>query len=396
MIKRRLNQTVLTLILCFTLFITTGCWDSTEIESLAIVTGIGLDKGKEKELKLNVQIGNMSKNTSSKEGQSGGGGDSGESNHTLLSIEKNSILEAIEGLRMMTSRSIFLHHNQMIVLSEELCEGGIEQYFDMFIRNTDTRLEVLMFVTRGETSEVLNAAPPAETICAMALTRMVALNQNIYPEFGVNLLTLTSNFMGTTNGTAIPIVKVEKKENGDYLSFDGFAVFQRDVMVGSFNKEEGIQYSYLRNSVKKGSLEFDMKDGRVTVYVNSEKPKIKVEKTKDNKIRVKAELTGTFTIGELQGFKDVSIVELFPKIEQEANKHLKEDIEEIFKRSQELNADVFEIGKRLEKSNWKDFRELKPIWYEVYPTIEFESEVKLDLISTGQITDSMEMRGGSS
>ena len=107
----------------------TGCWDNKELDSLAIVTGVGVDASSEPGLlDLSFQV-NTVQNASTKEKSS----ESGETAFLMLEATNRFILHGMNSLHLENSRELFLHHNQVVIFGKELAKKGIKPYLDMFM-----------------------------------------------------------------------------------------------------------------------------------------------------------------------------------------------------------------------------------------------------------------------
>ncbi len=137
------------------LLILSGCWDNHELDTLFIVTGVGLDEaGSPDEIDVTLQIGKAKKNkseSSSKEQK--------DSSIILMETTSDSLMHALMDLNRNSSRTLFLQHNQAILFGQKLAEQGVSDKIDYMIRNTESRMETLLLVVEGRTGEVLSMQP---------------------------------------------------------------------------------------------------------------------------------------------------------------------------------------------------------------------------------------------
>ena len=102
------------LILTICLFSLSGCYNLYNIDHLAYAVAIGLDVGKNNELKISFQLsvpGNSSDSGSSSSSQS--------DNSVVNTIECSSIASGINLLNSYISKALNLSHCKVIVFSEE-------------------------------------------------------------------------------------------------------------------------------------------------------------------------------------------------------------------------------------------------------------------------------------
>lgn len=364
----------------------TSCWDKRELDTLAIVTGMGLDVSENPhEIKVQLQIGDFQ----SEQGSSGGSGQNGSSNVTpgvsLVTENNQNILTAIYRMRCKTSRHLFLHHNQMIIVSEKLAQNGIKEYFDVFTRNNETRLEVNVFVGEGNIEEILTAVPETEKNSAIAITRMLALEQKITPEFGANMLKFDSDMITGTIATAVPIVKAEKQDSGkSSISFDGLALFYDGKMVGKLKDEEIKGYLLGKSSVKGDAMNVSAEDGSASIHLLSTTPHRKAYVREDGTIVLEIRIEGIATIGELHGYETGDLNEMFFSLQTALNKKVEEIVGQAFHTSQTCSADIFEVGETLYRHDFDQFVDMKAHWRDIYPKVELDVQSNIRMKNTGQ------------
>jgi len=108
----------------------TGCWGSSEIDTLAINVAIGLDKAGDK-CKVSSQIINPRAIAV--------GENANESPVILFEKEGVDIDEAMLKMTSKSSRKLFNLHLRMLVISEEVARRGIKNVVEYFLRNNEYR-----------------------------------------------------------------------------------------------------------------------------------------------------------------------------------------------------------------------------------------------------------------
>ncbi|HOA96345.1 MAG TPA: hypothetical protein PKK29_00955 [Acetivibrio saccincola] len=116
-------------VIMFSLLLT-GCWGSSEIDTLAINVAIGLDKAGDK-CKVSSQIINPRAIAV--------GENANESPVILFEKEGVDIDEAMLKMTSKSSRKLFNLHLRMLVISEEVARRGIKNVVEYFLRNNEYR-----------------------------------------------------------------------------------------------------------------------------------------------------------------------------------------------------------------------------------------------------------------
>lgn len=149
------------LIIIFILVTLTGCWDSTEIDEMAYVISLGLDKGEQNILKLTLQIaipktiaegGKSMMSPGKGKGQKSPGAESTDT----ITVEARTILSGLNMVNSFISRQISVSHLKAVVISEELAREGIGRYLNPLARYRELRGTASMIVVRGSADEFLS------------------------------------------------------------------------------------------------------------------------------------------------------------------------------------------------------------------------------------------------
>ncbi|HZG17237.1 MAG TPA: Ger(x)C family spore germination protein, partial [Candidatus Bathyarchaeia archaeon] len=130
------------LFLVLLLFFTTGCWSRKEMNDIAIVMGIGIDKVGDEYL-LSTQIVNPSQVA-----QRGSGG-MPMSSVTTYSTKGKSLLEGIRRLTKLTPRKLYFAHIRVLAIDEHLAKDGLQDVLDFFMRQQEIRTDFYVIITKN-------------------------------------------------------------------------------------------------------------------------------------------------------------------------------------------------------------------------------------------------------
>lgn len=174
------------LLLIFFPVILTGCWDRRELEDQAFVIAIGVDKGKNKLLRVTFRIGVPSKTGL---GQSGGGGGGGEGsiakNASLLTtVEAPSIPAAVILAQGYINRDLSLLHTKGIIFGEAFAKEGVGHTLGFLARYRELRRNIFTGVCKGHAYELLESnAPDLEKSFAKWWegVKMMSASQSTHP-----------------------------------------------------------------------------------------------------------------------------------------------------------------------------------------------------------------------
>ena len=130
------KATVMILIMITLSLSMTGCWNRRELPSLAIVLGLGIDKGQgNNKLELTTQIvktAELKSNTSNDEESSKG---TGSGAYWNVQESGDSVFSILRDFTHKSSRKLYWPHNQLIIFGRSLAEDGVGDYLDFFLRD---------------------------------------------------------------------------------------------------------------------------------------------------------------------------------------------------------------------------------------------------------------------
>jgi len=150
-----------------------GCWSARELNKLAIVMAVGIDKADEPGRYLvTAQIARPGTAASGVggAGATAGGGD--ETVHTTYA-DGDTLFAAIRNLAQFASRRIYWAHNNVVVIGEDVAREDITPVLDFFARNPELRLRAWLAIARDTTArEIVSAKTGIESVPANSLAAL--------------------------------------------------------------------------------------------------------------------------------------------------------------------------------------------------------------------------------
>ncbi|WP_233476129.1 Ger(x)C family spore germination protein [Paenibacillus sonchi] len=159
---KRLSVLVLFVLLSVNL---AGCWNSRELNELAIVSGIGIDRVKDTgKLRVTFQVVNPSSTTTTQ------GASTNQSPISIYTVNDRTVFGALRRASKQATRQLFFAHAQLLVIGESLAEGGMNEVFDIFERSHELRLNTTVLVSRDTDAEsILKVLLPQESVPSVGL-----------------------------------------------------------------------------------------------------------------------------------------------------------------------------------------------------------------------------------
>jgi spore germination protein KC len=177
----------------------TGCWNRRELDTLAIIVALGIDKSKENgEYILTSQIIKPCEIKAAGEKEKKGSGSGAV--WTVISRGK-TIFDAARNATAQSDRKLFFPHLKVIVIREEAAKAGVGSLVDLLDRDHEPRLLSWVFVAKGEAKEIIKAEHEQEKIPASALGRLVKAGGATSMAATINLLEFLKRISSKTTAT---------------------------------------------------------------------------------------------------------------------------------------------------------------------------------------------------
>lgn len=178
------DKGLLRIILCILIImLLTSCWNRRELNELAIVTGIGIDKAPDKEeYEVTFQIVNPSSTATST------GANTGQSTTTVYSTTDRTLFGAFRKTSKKTARQLFFAHTQLVVIGEAFARSGINEIFDVFERSHELRLNSTVLVSRGvDANAALKILLPIESLPAIGMVKKAKNTAKIWEKTRISI-----------------------------------------------------------------------------------------------------------------------------------------------------------------------------------------------------------------
>lgn len=369
----------------FILLLSSGCYNYKEINEMAIVSSIGIDKDdKNDKYIVSAQIMN------SKESE-----DSEDSQIIVYTKEGDTIHEALRNVTLESPRKLYGNHLSKIVLSEEVAKEGIDNVLDTFNRLSEVRNEFIITVVKdNKASDVLKVLTSTETIPA----EYVKLSLKIADEtsgltYTTKLDEFISLYLKKGIDPVVPVLKIDKKAKKgttidnitttDPMSkivIENLAVTNKGKLETYLKSEEVIGYNFLRNQIQKMIIpvKCDDKNNYASIAILKNKTKSNTSK-KDNKYIINFDINSEAIITEYNCESNLKNEKVIEKLEKDTEKKINRYIKKSLDKQKETKGKF--LG--LERLIYLDYPKYKNEDYSV------KYNVKVNLVRKGEIRNSI-------
>jgi len=368
-----------------------GCLGKREINDLAMVMAVGIDKGEKEQVKITTQIVRPADSRGATGAPSGQTGDPIWS----ASAEGETLFDAIRNLSTFSSRRVFWAHNYAIVINEDYAREGIGDVVDFFTRNPELRMRTWVMVTPDEASKLVSTLTGLEVIPGEAINKLFRYNRVSVQAPRTQMIDVQSalsieNVEPVIARVSLTNKGVSNKKPGESGAFDqielkGAGVFRGEKLVGILDGEEVkgmlpfvekletglVVLECPTDETKKLSIELEDHNFQVSPKMEEGKPKFKVDYA----------VKGSIVEGDCPlTIKDRPQIE---NLEKQMEQQLKAQIESVVNKAQsEYRADFLEFGNTFHNRYPAEWKKIKNDWESVFP------DVKVETSTEAEITDS--------
>ncbi|CAM4507818.1 Ger(x)C family spore germination protein [Paenibacillus xylanexedens] len=363
-------RAVLMLLLC-TLFIA-GCWDRKEINDIAFVIGIAIDKeGENYRSSLQIALPGQSGSSGS---TGGGGGTSGDKSWFMLSNTAKTLRgTTLEGQKAL-SRKIYYAHRRTMLIGEDLARDGVASMLDLFTRYPLNRFSALPVVTKGEAYAVMDTDAPIEKFPSEMVRELCFLNMRNPRSLKTFIDAILSDGVDPFLPVASKVDNVPKnwKDAKTNIKLDGLAIFKKDKLVGMIDKApaDALILAMGEANAPEVMVKAPRGEGNIFIKLNENNSSLHPS-VKNDKVTVTVQLYAKGVVVDNESnYGDLREKEIL-KLNDAIHKKIKEDIVEGVRLIQrKYNADILGIGRSIHQHLPKEWDKMKDRWDDIYPDVE--------------------------
>ncbi|MDH6425782.1 Ger(x)C family spore germination protein [Paenibacillus sp. FSL R7-0048] len=369
--NKKLVRGVLRLMIAlqFTLVLS-GCWERNELNEIAFVLGIGIDKA-EKGYTVSMQVVIPSAISSQ---TNGGGGGSGVP-VVVYKFTVPTFYDALRKLNLDSSRSSYLGHIRVLVIGEELARTGVGEILDVFKRSREPRMDFYVMVARDTTaSNVLNVLTPMDKLPA---NKLFSSLDNSYKDsaktVAVTLDDFIENLLSEGENPVLTGVKIigdpkdgEDKSNVERtmpkarLEYHTVAVFKKDKLIGWLTEGETIGYNYINDKVTAHSGPIAGEDGKPIVIEAIQATTKRKVKIINGEPHIYLSVKTLCNIEEVQSVENLESESTIKRLEKETEERIIERMQKTVEHvNDRFNVDIMGFGQSIYHASPKAWAKLQ-------------------------------------
>ena len=357
----------------------TGCWDYREINELAIVAGIAVDKSDDgNKYVLTAEIVDLK-----------GAGKENKIQSKKVQAEGKSFSDAVRNAIRICGKHLYWSHSDIVIISQDVAKEGIMPIVDVYHRVRETRLPSHILISKEKTAkELLSQESISTEIRTVEMKKMIVSEKDFLGKSPhVDVRTLI-NMLGSEGQapilSAIGIVNNE----GTYTSeLSGAAIFRGDKFVGFIDGEETKFLLFIEDQIKDTMLtlheNIDSKYNGTTIEIHKNKTKVKAVKL-NGKLSINIEINSEASLNELSVTENLLDNKGHRKLEKEAELTLKANIEHVIKKVQEeYDLDIFGFGATVKRDMPSEWKTISSKWNKEFKGLDVKVKTNIEIKESG-------------
>ena len=366
---------------------TSGCWDRKELETLAIVSGIGIDLAQDGEnYQVTFQIIRPDAVLGGDGSAGGGGGGSAQKPFWALKAEGETIFAAIRKATFESSRRLFLSHNEVVIINEEVAQKGILPVIDFLIRDAEPRLSQWLLVTPDQAGEVLQIENKLEKIPAAGIALQM---QNYFATSKVRAVSLhefAAQLLEKTTANTVPVITIIETDGEKGLRLERTAVFKEDKLAGYLDQKATRGLLWVLGEVRGGIIVLDLPEtgGKVGIEISGATAKISAA-VKERPLKLLVEINLEAILGEKTIKQNLVSPEKISFLEKLTEEAINSEVEAALIQARQLGADIFGFGAYLHRHHPKEWKGLQHEWERHFRQLEVAIKAKATILEVGLI-----------
>ncbi len=383
------------LIFILSIFLLTGCWNYNELNDLALISGISIDKDEEGFI-VNYMISNSSKSESKS--------NSNETSTILYEGRGSTISKATENINQKLPKIPYLSHVEVIVISEEVAKNDMLKAMDFLLRNPESRKEIYLLVSKDvKAKDTLSILTPLESFPSdniksniTSSTNEIATTSTIkYSEF---LAELIQRGIDPTLGVIEVEGNIERGQNQEsndnarqdaIIKLTSSAIFKNEKLVYITTQDESTAIDILNKKLQNIYIETECNNEKIVTYITSIDAKTKV-KIENNKPKVTIDVKGDGSLIEVNCKVNLEDSKIIEEIQQQVEEKLKTFLYQGINICKKYKTDTFGFGNKIYKVNPKYWKSIEEKWNdELLPQLDVEIKISIDLYSKGSLNQSI-------
>ncbi len=374
-----MNKTIISLLLIVSITIfSTGCWSYREIDKLALVSGIAVDKNNlDNNYELTAEIIDITASTREPK-----------FNSTRISSKGNGFFDCLRNMINLSAKQLFLSHASVLIISEDAARDGILPLLDWILRDSEPRITLYPLVSEAEyAKEILSAHSLSTEIRSFEIEDMIISNDKLSKIPNIKVYEIINDISSSGIYAVLPTVKSVINEGTRTMALSGGAIFNKDKLAGYMGLEDVKYYLFVRNKISGGLITIgfpsDIPIDNITLEILRNKTKV-TPMFSNNELYMDIKIKTKVFIAESDTNIDIINKSIIEQLEFTAEESIKNNIISLINMIQaDYGLDIFGFGDIVKEKMPKLWKEINNNWDEIFKELKVEVDVDVNIRGSG-------------
>lgn len=374
-----------TIFILMNIVLVSGCWNYREIDELAVVSGVAIDKGVKEKFKLAIEIVELSEEKEAKV------------KPKIVIVEGDTIFEAVRHAISSSGKRLYWSHAKVVVISQEIAKDGVVQILDWFNRDSETRADIHIFISKEKTAEeILAAQGKTDKINGFEMNDVLDNEKSLSnaPQIEIWKFTNTLQSQGIASiATAVDLVKIGEGPAVPHIM--GSAIFKGDKFLGFIDGEDTKFMLFVLDEIEGGILAVEGGKETISTTVTLEifKNRTNIKPVVHNgSIEMNVSVETIVAIDEIENTENVIDEEGRKKLEAFSENFLKNHIEATIQKVQaEYGVDIFGFGSKLNDEDPKLWKNISLDWGARFKKLKVNVDCKIHIRNSAMLSEPLEV-----
>ncbi|MCH4199081.1 MAG: Ger(x)C family spore germination protein [Clostridium tyrobutyricum] len=347
-----------------------GCFNYNDIDKVIFVTSIIIDVDTNGNPILYVESFKPERTLNAS---------AGSSQRILFKGSRKTLFETIRDINMSSSYKLNYTQLRGIIFTEKAAESNLYDYIDYFERDQESVIRSNLLVLKGDPDTFIKTVLKEQEYIGIFINDLI---KNI-PASSRAIVNSLNGFLNEIYSrqsiSIIPMIELKLDQPEPKIQLTDGAIIENYKMVDTLRLGDELGYNFLTDNIKSGSLEVtnpSSSNNYVSLEILRSKTKCSIYMDGKN-IIVRKKINLKATVAEAQNRINLNH-DTIEKLEQEAEKNIKDACNDVFEKYKLKKLDIFNIGedfqRKYPKSNIDNPIEQSQLQLDVNVNVEGSSD----------------------
>jgi len=335
------KKIILMIIILFTSFCTSSCFNYADINRTMFVTAILIDIDSFNNPILYVENFVPSR------------GDTleiGKENKSIQIAKGSSLYEAVRSLRLNSSFTINYTQCRAVIFTRKAASFGLDNFLDLFDRGQELPQRSYLFITPSDPEKLLKVQMKEEKFVGIFLSELAENMVKTPQGTAIRIDEFFNNRLLGSKVNVVNLIELKKEQIEPRMSIDGLAIIKEDKLVDELSLDQARAYNFLNNNIKHGTIYStnpEHQDKQVALDILKSKTKTQLN-FDGNIIHLKKKINTEVSVAFAEKSIHITVQQQTKALEKGGAENIKTMCKNLFSEYKEKNIDIFNLQRDFE------------------------------------------------